>query len=168
MEENKHIEGSEKLKEVNEKLQNQIVKMDQLIEKAIEINEINLEKIIKVQKENENKLLEIERKINEIKSENFIFFQRLNKIKHFLNRLSDSLQNNTRNNEEILNKLEEVEFNEQFINKEEIICANFLENLSIGDKICYLSCIHFFHSSCIKNWIRRKNICPICNNIIII
>ena len=69
------------------------------------------------------------------------------------------------NHDEILNNLEEVELNEQFKNKEDK-CAICLEIFSIGDKVSYLPCFHFFHSSCIKNWIRIKNKCPFCNNII--
>ena len=70
------------------------------------------------------------------------------------------------NENEISNKLEEVELNEQFKNKEEIKCGICLEIFSIGDKISYLPCFHFFHSSCIKSWIRIKNKCPFCKNII--
>ena len=81
--------------------------------------------------------------------------------------LFDSLQNIKNNNDEnkILNDLEEIEFNEQFKNQEEIRCTICLESYAIGDKISYLPCAHLFHSSCIKNWIRIKNKCPICNNI---
>ena len=70
------------------------------------------------------------------------------------------------NENEISNKLEEIELNQQFKNKEEEKCAICLEVFSIGDKISYLPCFHFFHSSCIKNWIRIKNKCPFCNNVI--
>ena len=70
------------------------------------------------------------------------------------------------NENEISNKLEEVELNEKFKNKEEIKCGICLEIFSIGDKISYLPCFHFFHSSCIKSWIRIKNKCPFCKNII--
>ena len=49
----------------------------------------------------------------------------------------------------------------QISNKDKcIIC---LENYSIGDKVCYLPCLHLFHSLCIKNWIEIKNNCPLCN-----
>ena len=111
-------------------------------------------------KEIEENRKEIERVKNEVKE--------LYTRKPFFNRFSDFLQNNQNNNEKnnILNELEEVELNEIFINKEEIKCVICLENCSINDKISYLPCIHFFHSSCIKNWIRIKDRCPICNNII--
>ena len=81
-----------------------------------------------------------------------------------VNELNLLLINNNEN--EISNKLEEIELNQQFKNKEEIKCAICLEVFAIGDKISYLPCFHFFHSSCIKNWIRIKNKCPFCNNVI--
>ena len=80
-------------------------------------------------------------------------------------RLFDSSKENL-NNDEILKKLEEIELNEQFKNKEENKCGICLEIFSIGDKVSYLPCFHYFHSSCIKNWIRVKNKCPFCNNTI--
>jgi len=80
------------------------------------------------------------------------------------NQLNLLLINNNEN--EILNKLEEIELNNQFKNKEEIKCAICLEVFSTGDKISYLPCFHYFHSSCIKNWIKIKNKCPFCNNVI--
>jgi len=80
--------------------------------------------------------------------------------------ISLNLENGFQDNNEILNQLEEVELNEQFKNKEEIKCIICLEAFSIGDKISYLPCFHYFHSSCIKNWIKIKNKCPFCNNII--
>ena len=81
-------------------------------------------------------------------------------------RLFDSFQDNL-NNDEILKKLEEIELNEHFKDKEENKCAICLEIFSIGNKISYLPCTHYFHSSCIKNWIRIKIKCPLCKNIII-
>ena len=134
----------------------------------------------KIRKENEN----IRTEIKEIKQENERVMNQLNKIRENIERINnafnsfsinnsirdrlfDSLQENINNDrDEILNKLEEVELNEQFKNKEESKCAICLEIFSIGDKVSYLPCFHYFHSSCIKNWIRIRNRCPFCNNII--
>ena len=59
----------------------------------------------------------------------------------------------------------EIDVNKEFIrNAKEEICLICLENYSISDKICYLPCFHFFHSSCIKEWIKNKSVCPLCNN----
>ena len=142
-------EGKKKLDENEKKLEEH--------DKKIEEHEKKLEEHEKKLEEHEKKLEELEKEIKELKMS-----------MSFITRLSDSLQNIKNNNEEneILNEFEEIELNEQFKNEDEIRCAICLENFSIGDKICYLPCVHSFHSSCIKNWIRIKNKCPICNNII--
>ena len=143
-----------------EKLKKKIDQHGEKIENVkteIEQNGENI-KIVKTEiEQHEENIEKVEKEIKEINIKiSFIFG------------LSDSLQNINNNHDEnrILNNLEEVEFNEQFKNKEEIKCTICLENISIGDKIIYLPCVHLFHSSCIKNWIRIKNQCPICNNII--
>ena len=102
------------------------------------------------------------------KSEFFLLFKGLNTNMTYFQTFSDFFQTtqNDNNKIEILNKLEEVELNEQFKNEEELKCSICLENFSTNDKISYLPCAHFFHSSCIKNWIRIKNKCLIYNNII--
>ena len=40
-------------------------------------------------------------------------------------------------------------------------CSICLEPIETNN-IYFLPCIHFFHSSCIDNWLYRKIICPIC------
>ena len=131
----------------------------------------------KIRKESENIRKESEnlrKEIENISHEIMECTARLNNAINLLSinfsnneRLSDSLQENQDNNGcEIVNKLEEVELNEQFENIEENKCAICLEIFSIGDKVSYLPCPHYFHSSCIKNWLKIKNKCPYCNNII--
>ena len=71
------------------------------------------------------------------------------------------------NNGIIKEQLEDVEIKEEFIEKNKIKeCVICLEEFSIGEKICYLPCFHFFHSDCIKKWIDNSSKCPVCNNII--
>ena len=43
-------------------------------------------------------------------------------------------------------------------------CIICLEDFKTNDKVIYLPCIHFFHEICIKNWIKRKQSCPICKH----
>ena len=43
-------------------------------------------------------------------------------------------------------------------------CSICLEEYSLEEKICYLPCFHYFHSECIKNWTKKSNRCPLCNN----
>ena len=46
-------------------------------------------------------------------------------------------------------------------------CCICLENYKKNDEIITLPCIHIFHSKCIKTWMKRQDICPICKNKII-
>ena len=48
------------------------------------------------------------------------------------------------------------------LNNDSKNCSICLENFKIDDKVIYLPCIHFFHEMCIKNWIIRKQFCPVC------
>ena len=41
-------------------------------------------------------------------------------------------------------------------------CAICLDNIKFGETFIYLPCIHYFHEICIKNWMNKGNICPIC------
>ena len=128
----------------------------------------------KIRKESENIRKETENLRKEIENFSHEIMERIARLNNAINllsinfsineRLSDSLQEN--HECEIVNKLEEVELNEQFENIEENKCAICLEIFSIGDKVSYLPCLHYFHSSCIKNWLKIKNKCPYCNNII--
>ena len=45
-------------------------------------------------------------------------------------------------------------------------CLVCLENFKNGDYFITLPCIHIFHADCIKKWMKQKNFCPICKNII--
>ena len=145
--------------------------------KKIEEEKNKIEKNWKEIEEEKNKIEENGKEIKKVKNEIEENRKEIERIKNEINGINISLtffnrfpdfQNTENNNDknEILNELEEVELNELFKNKEEIKCSICLENFSINDKIIYLPCIHYFHSSCIKNWIRIKNRCPICNNII--
>ena len=42
-------------------------------------------------------------------------------------------------------------------------CQICMIGLEEGDRIGDLSCFHSFHSDCLKEWIKRKNTCPLCN-----
>ena len=53
---------------------------------------------------------------------------------------------------EDLSKLEES-------NRHCVIC---LEDFKPKEKVTALPCIHFFHTPCIKNWIKNNKTCPIC------
>ena len=71
--------------------------------------------------------------------------------------------NNINNNNNIGDMLEEIYISQNIIDKaENKQCPICLEEYSIENKICYLPCFHFFHSECIKNWLKKSNNCPLC------
>ena len=90
-----------------------------------------------------------------------------NRFPNFLPRISLPRMPRNINNGIIKEQLEDVEIKEEFIEKNKIKeCVICLQEYSIGEKICYLPCFHFFHSDCIKKWIDNSSKCPVCNNII--
>ena len=78
------------------------------------------------------------------------------------NGISDGLQNNNMNYDEILEEKKLTQKSiDKYIDEKCVIC---LENFMIGNKICYLPCLHLYHTMCIKNWLKIKEKCPLCNN----
>ena len=75
---------------------------------------------------------------------------------------------NENNKEQKLDELlEEIEINEKIIDKLETKQCNIcLDNYKKGEKICYLSCVHYFHAICIKSWVKKSNKCPLCKSVI--
>jgi hypothetical protein len=55
---------------------------------------------------------------------------------------------------------------ESVIDRDE--CSICLDDIKIGDTICKTSCNHYFHHSCLINWIRSYDInCPYCRKELI-
>lgn len=50
------------------------------------------------------------------------------------------------------------------LNSDNMECAICLIDYKLFDKCIYLPCIHYFHSQCIKDWLIKKQDCPICLN----
>ena len=63
----------------------------------------------------------------------------------------------------ILNELPENTIDDvSKLDNEKKNCLICLDDFKIGDKTTVLPCIHFFHSNCIKMWLKSQNTCPIC------
>jgi hypothetical protein len=65
--------------------------------------------------------------------------------------------------QEIMNELPETKIED--VNKldpEKKNCVICLEDFKNGDKATVLPCIHLFHTTCIQNWLKTQNSCPIC------
>ena len=60
--------------------------------------------------------------------------------------------------------LEEIKITQDIINKAETKeCTICLDEYVVNEQISYLTCFHFFHSSCIKKWVKNSKKCPLCN-----
>jgi len=46
--------------------------------------------------------------------------------------------------------------------EEDFTCAICMMMVEDGDKVGALSCHHIFHVTCLKEWIKRRNVCPLC------
>ena len=134
-------------------------------ENSIQIDELS-KKIEQIQKDNDKRFEKLEKQLKDFNKAFCIRSKELSKeikdIKKEIGRIFDLIRESHYN--EVLNDLKEVELNEKLINDEENNCPICLENYSMDNKVICLPCSHYFHSSCIKNWIRIKNECPYCKN----
>ena len=63
----------------------------------------------------------------------------------------------------ILNELPETQIDDVTkLDPEKKNCVICLEDFKNGDKATVLPCIHLFHTTCIQNWLKTQNCCPIC------
>ena len=46
--------------------------------------------------------------------------------------------------------------------EDDFTCTICIMEVEDGDKVGALSCHHIFHVQCLKEWIKRKNVCPLC------
>jgi len=49
-----------------------------------------------------------------------------------------------------------------FDDDEHVSCTICMAQVEHGDKIGALSCNHIFHVECLKQWLKRRNVCPLC------
>ena len=65
--------------------------------------------------------------------------------------------------EEIMNNLSNKTLSEKMEGEHNncIICLSDFEN---GDIISTLPCSHMYHSSCLKDWLKSMNCCPVCKS----
>ena len=60
--------------------------------------------------------------------------------------------------------LDEIELTEDIIKKAELTeCSICLGDFMVDELICFITCFHVFHSKCIKDWLKRSKLCPMCN-----
>ena len=88
-------------------------------------------------------------------------------IRAIFDDLYSNLDNNNNHiratDREILNNLPETQIEDvSKLDQEKKNCVICLEDFKNHDKAIILPCIHLFHKNCIKNWLKKKNTCPIC------
>ncbi|ESQ30946.1 hypothetical protein EUTSA_v10011314mg [Eutrema salsugineum] len=67
------------------------------------------------------------------------------------------------NEETISNRLKQHKYNSSTSSQQEVEpCCICQEEYKEGEEMGMLECGHDFHSQCIKEWLMRKNLCPIC------
>ena len=51
---------------------------------------------------------------------------------------------------------------DKFDNATGVTCSICLVDLEVGDRLGHLECSHLFHVTCLKDWLKRRNVCPLC------
>lgn len=46
--------------------------------------------------------------------------------------------------------------------EDEVMCTICMIEIEDGDRVGALPCNHLFHVDCLKEWIKRRNVCPLC------
>ena len=68
---------------------------------------------------------------------------------------------------DILNPMQENKLeNASKLDDENKRCIICLQNYKKNDTTIHLPCLYFFHSKCIRNYLKNHSDCPLCHNII--
>ena len=161
--EQQEIERKEESKKKIEERMRQIE--EQIKKKKEEERRIN-EEIRRINEEIRRKNEEIKRKNEEARRRNEEVIRILRDniergnrtIEESLRRINISHGNNQNNYSNLIeSKIIASKLNEE--NKKCVICyEDFVNN----DNAIFLPCFHVFHSKCIKEWLKTKDICPLC------
>ena len=97
----------------------------------------------------------------------FVPFQDINNrfsIRAIFENMYENLDNSVRaTDKQILKNLPETQIEDvSKLDPEKKNCVICLEDFKNKDKAIILPCIHLFHKTCINNWLKKKNTCPIC------
>ncbi|KAF5180041.1 E3 ubiquitin-protein ligase mbr2-like [Thalictrum thalictroides] len=87
-------------------------------------------------------------------------YEELLDLEDRIGNVSTGLSNGTIN--ELLQRRTYFLLSEENVSKES--CTICQEDYSEEDELGTLNCGHEFHHTCIKQWLRRKNICPVCKS----
>ena len=84
-------------------------------------------------------------------------------MRMMLDQLDTNLESNAHSTDmQILNELPETKIEDvNKLDNDKKNCVICLEDFKNGDEALFLPCIHLFHKTCIKNWLKTNNTCPI-------
>jgi len=91
--------------------------------------------------------------------------QNLANISNMLRQINTNMIREVTNNpsEGILDMLPETTLdNVSKLPEEKRSCVICISNFDNGDKVLTIPCYHLFHTTCLKNWFKTNNTCPIC------
>lgn len=66
----------------------------------------------------------------------------------------------------VLNELPITELDEDKLIKYHK-CSICLEDFTLKEKVINLACNHFYHEKCIKEWFKKQNTCPLCQQLVV-
>ena len=62
-----------------------------------------------------------------------------------------------------LNSLEHEENYKE--NTSNVVCSICIEEYKYNEILSVMPCNHKFHEKCLKDWLQKSNVCPLCNNV---
>ena len=161
-------------KENKEKLFRQIREQNEELKRIQNQNEENLRRLQIQQEENLRRLqIQQEENLRRLQIQQEENLRRI-RIQHEedLRRFRMMMMNSNFNipyqafDEEILKKLNKFVFNDDIKDKdgniEKINCCICLNDIKKNEEVVKLPCNHIHHWKCCVNWLKQKNICPMC------
>ena len=157
----KLLESKEKQIEQQKKIEKQIKLKNQIEQQKKIEKQIKLQNQIEQQKRIENQI-RLQNEMRRIQQNQRERINHLNNpiIRHFFRPVKKNYDHPT--DREILNGLPEMLIDTSKLDDEKKSCMICLEDYKNGEKATTLPCIHFYHTNCINNWLKKQNSCPIC------
>ena len=62
----------------------------------------------------------------------------------------------------VVQNLPVVELTQQYLEKNNAVCAVCKDEISLAEKVTRLPCSHHYHGDCIVPWLSIRNTCPVC------
>ena len=92
----------------------------------------------------------------------------MERIKYCIERLTNNNNNNNNNDNDNDNDNDKLTgfINEQKDPNNYKECVICLQDMIYGEDLIMINCSHIYHKECIKKWLDRNSICPLCDYIV--